>query len=121
MGFGAWTQAAAPRAGLAASLDVDDWPAETRTPIDMLLFTSARELVTNVVRHAQAQGISVRTFVIPLHEVDRAIVDGEEDGFVKIHVRERSDKILGATIVARHAGDMINETMPSTVTPATKS
>jgi pyruvate/2-oxoglutarate dehydrogenase complex dihydrolipoamide dehydrogenase (E3) component len=30
-------------------------------------------------------------------------------GFVKIHVKEGSDKILGATIVARHAGDMINE------------
>lgn len=28
---------------------------------------------------------------------------------MKIHVRERTDRILGATIVARHAGDMINE------------
>ena len=43
-----------------------------------------------------------------MHDVDRAIADGEEDGFVKIHVREGSDTILGATIVARHAGDMIN-------------
>jgi pyruvate/2-oxoglutarate dehydrogenase complex dihydrolipoamide dehydrogenase (E3) component len=40
--------------------------------------------------------------------VDRAIADGEEDGFVKIHVREGGDQILGATIVARHAGEMIN-------------
>ena len=43
-----------------------------------------------------------------MHDVDRAIADGEDDGFVKIHVREGSDKILGATIVARHAGEMIN-------------
>jgi pyruvate/2-oxoglutarate dehydrogenase complex dihydrolipoamide dehydrogenase (E3) component len=44
-----------------------------------------------------------------MHDVDRAIADDEETGFVKIHVEERSDRILGATIVARHAGDMINE------------
>jgi pyruvate/2-oxoglutarate dehydrogenase complex dihydrolipoamide dehydrogenase (E3) component len=50
----------------------------------------------------------VKTFTVPMHDVDRAIADGEEDGFVKIHVREGSDKILGATVVARHAGEMIN-------------
>lgn len=44
-----------------------------------------------------------------MHDVDRAIADGEETGFVKIHVKEGTDRILGATIVARHAGDMINE------------
>ena len=43
-----------------------------------------------------------------MHEVDRAVADGEEEGFVKLHVREGTDKILGATIVARHASDMIN-------------
>ncbi len=43
-----------------------------------------------------------------MHDVDRAIADGEEEGFVKIHVREGTDTILGATIVARHAGEMIN-------------
>ncbi len=61
------------------------------------------------VRQAREQDIPVKTFTIPMHEVDRAITDDEEVGFVKIHVREGSDRILGATIVARHAGDMINE------------
>jgi pyruvate/2-oxoglutarate dehydrogenase complex dihydrolipoamide dehydrogenase (E3) component len=61
------------------------------------------------VREANRQGIPVKTFTVPMHEVDRAVTDGEQTGFVKIHVRERSDRILGATIVARHAGDMINE------------
>ncbi|MEO7728942.1 MAG: mercuric reductase [Burkholderiales bacterium] len=61
------------------------------------------------VRHAQERGIPVKTFTIPMHDVDRAIADGEEAGFVKIHVRERTDRILGATIVGRHAGEMINE------------
>ena len=61
------------------------------------------------VRQARARNIPVKTFTIPLHEVDRAIADGEETGFVKIHLKERTDRILGATIVARHAGEMINE------------
>jgi len=60
------------------------------------------------VKQARQQRIPVKTFTIPMHDVDRAIADGEEDGFVKIHVREGSDQILGATIVARHAGEMIN-------------
>jgi len=51
----------------------------------------------------------VRTFTIPMHDVHRAIADGEETGFVKIHVKEGTDQILGATIVASHAGEMINE------------
>ncbi len=61
------------------------------------------------VRQARERDIPVKTFTIPMHEVDRAIADDEEGGFVKIHVEERSDRILGATIVARHAGEMINE------------
>jgi pyruvate/2-oxoglutarate dehydrogenase complex dihydrolipoamide dehydrogenase (E3) component len=61
------------------------------------------------VREARDQGVPVKTFTIPMHDVDRAIADGEETGFVKIHVKERTDRILGATIVASHAGDMINE------------
>ena len=58
---------------------------------------------------AATQGIPVTTFIKPLGEVDRAILDGEAEGFVKIHVKKGADKILGATIVARHAGEMISE------------
>jgi pyruvate/2-oxoglutarate dehydrogenase complex dihydrolipoamide dehydrogenase (E3) component len=61
------------------------------------------------VREARDREIPVRTFTVPIHDVHRAITDSEEVGFVKIHVRERTDRILGATIVARHAGEMINE------------
>jgi pyruvate/2-oxoglutarate dehydrogenase complex dihydrolipoamide dehydrogenase (E3) component len=60
-------------------------------------------------RDATAKGIELDTYVKPMSEVDRAMADGEEDGFVKIHVRRGTDEILGATIVARHAGEMINE------------
>ena len=60
-------------------------------------------------RDAEAAGIPVDTYNRPLVEVDRAILDGENDGFVKIHVKRGTDTILGATIVASHAGDMISE------------
>ena len=58
---------------------------------------------------AQKQGIEINTIKILFDDVDRALADGEEDGFVKIHYQKGSDKILGATIVARHAGEMISE------------
>jgi pyruvate/2-oxoglutarate dehydrogenase complex dihydrolipoamide dehydrogenase (E3) component len=58
---------------------------------------------------AEQQGVPIQTFIKPLGEVDRAVVDGEDEGLVKIHVRPGTDKILGATIVARHAGEMISE------------
>src|SRR5258707_376935 len=61
------------------------------------------------VREARERGIPVKTFTVPMSEVDRAVTDGEEGGFAKIHVRDGTDTILGATIVARHAGEMINE------------
>ncbi len=46
---------------------------------------------------------------MPIAKANRAVTDGEEEGFVKIHVRKGSDAILGATIVAAHAGEMISE------------
>ena len=61
------------------------------------------------VKQAREQGIPVKSFTIPMHDVDRAITDSEERGFVKIHVKEGTDRILGATIVGQHTGEMINE------------
>ncbi|MER8853120.1 mercuric reductase [Mesorhizobium australicum] len=57
---------------------------------------------------ARRNGIPVKTYTVLMHDVARAVMDGEEEGFVKIHVREGSDRILGATVVATHAGEMIN-------------
>jgi pyruvate/2-oxoglutarate dehydrogenase complex dihydrolipoamide dehydrogenase (E3) component len=61
------------------------------------------------VKEARTKGIPVKTFTVMMHDVDRAITDGEDEGFVKIHVREGSDKILGATVAASHGGEMISE------------
>ena len=58
---------------------------------------------------ANAKGIEVDTFTFKLDEVDRAILDGEEDGFARVHVKKGTDELVGATIVAAHAGEMISE------------
>jgi pyruvate/2-oxoglutarate dehydrogenase complex dihydrolipoamide dehydrogenase (E3) component len=58
---------------------------------------------------AATRGVALRTFVQPMSGVDRAVLDGETAGIVKVHVREGSDQIVGATIVAAHAGEMISE------------
>jgi pyruvate/2-oxoglutarate dehydrogenase complex dihydrolipoamide dehydrogenase (E3) component len=58
---------------------------------------------------ARQQGIEVETYTYKLEEVDRAILDGEEEGFARIHIKKGTDTVLGATIVAAHAGDMIGE------------
>lgn len=58
---------------------------------------------------AKKKGIEVETYTYKLDEVDRAILDGEDEGFARVHIQKGTDSILGATIVAAHAGDMINE------------
>jgi pyruvate/2-oxoglutarate dehydrogenase complex dihydrolipoamide dehydrogenase (E3) component len=60
-------------------------------------------------REATERGIPVQSFTQPLEEVDRAILDGEGEGFVRVLVTQGTDTILGATIVARHAGEMVPE------------
>ncbi len=60
-------------------------------------------------KEATEKGIAVDTFTQELSKVDRAILDGETEGFVRIHVRKGTDDIVGATVVAAHAGDMIGE------------
>jgi len=60
-------------------------------------------------QEARGTGIEVTTLTIPLADVDRALLDGESAGFARVYLKKGSDTILGATIVARHAGEMISE------------
>jgi pyruvate/2-oxoglutarate dehydrogenase complex dihydrolipoamide dehydrogenase (E3) component len=48
---------------------------------------------------------SGQAITIPLADVDRAVVDEETDGFVRIH--HEQGRVIGATIVAPHAGELI--------------
>ncbi|EMI57136.1 mercuric reductase [Rhodopirellula sallentina] len=60
-------------------------------------------------KDAQEKGIEIDTYTQPFDEVDRAILEGDQEGFVKVHTKKGSDEIVGATIVAENAGDMISE------------
>jgi pyruvate/2-oxoglutarate dehydrogenase complex dihydrolipoamide dehydrogenase (E3) component len=60
-------------------------------------------------REARERGIEIASHRVPLDRVNRAVVDGEDEGFVEIHTRLGSSRIVGATIVAAHAGEMISE------------
>ena len=73
----------------------------SRVPLDL-------ETTRRVMAHeAEEQGTEIDTWKVPLEDVDRAIADGEDEGFVKVHVKKGSDQILGATVVASHAGELI--------------
>jgi pyruvate/2-oxoglutarate dehydrogenase complex dihydrolipoamide dehydrogenase (E3) component len=58
---------------------------------------------------AERKSIPFEVWKQPLSDVDRAIVESEEDGFAKVLTRKGTDWILGATIVAERAGDLIHE------------
>lgn len=58
---------------------------------------------------ARKREAEVETITIPLREVDRARLDGDDEGFLRVHLQKGSDRILGATLVAEHAGDIISQ------------
>lgn len=67
-------------------------------------------------RDAAAQGLELDTYVTPFAKVNRAATDGEEEGFVKVHVKKGSDRIVGATIVGSHAGELVTAVTLAMVT-----
>jgi pyruvate/2-oxoglutarate dehydrogenase complex dihydrolipoamide dehydrogenase (E3) component len=60
-------------------------------------------------KDAQSRGLKVDTYTVALSGVDRAILEGDTEGFVKVHTKKGTGVILGATIVGEHAGEMISE------------
>src|SRR5690606_21035445 len=60
-------------------------------------------------REAGERGNAVESLTVPLAQVDRARLDGEDDGFLRIHLRRGSDEILGATLVCENAGEIISQ------------
>jgi two-component system NarL family sensor kinase len=64
------------RGQLSAELRTRNWEDSLRTPIDELLLTTARELITNVVKHAQARTVSIEL----AREVGRATLRVSDDG-----------------------------------------
>jgi pyruvate/2-oxoglutarate dehydrogenase complex dihydrolipoamide dehydrogenase (E3) component len=60
-------------------------------------------------REAAERGLAIDTIRVSMSEVDRAIAEGETDGLLKVYLRKGSGTILGATLVARHAGELIGQ------------
>ncbi len=60
-------------------------------------------------RRAREEGVPIDTYRLDLAKVERAFIDGEEEGFATIYTRRGSGEIVGATLMAAHAGEMISE------------
>jgi pyruvate/2-oxoglutarate dehydrogenase complex dihydrolipoamide dehydrogenase (E3) component len=60
-------------------------------------------------RRAREEGVAIDTYRLELAKVERAFIDGEEEGFAAIYTRHGGGEIVGATLVAGHAGEMISE------------
>ena len=82
----------------------------SRLTIPATTYTSPELAEVGVTaKDASDRGLAVDTYTQYFKKIDRAILDGETIGFVRVHVRKGTDKIVGATIVGSHAGDMIGE------------
>ncbi len=55
------------------------------------------------------RSIAVDVLIEEMSHNDRAVLDGETNGFVKVLLKRGTDQIVGATLVAANAGDMLNE------------
>jgi pyruvate/2-oxoglutarate dehydrogenase complex dihydrolipoamide dehydrogenase (E3) component len=60
-------------------------------------------------RDAKARGIELDTYQVPIARANRAVTDGEEEGLVKLHVKKGTAEIVGATVVAAHASELITQ------------
>ncbi|MBS1867709.1 MAG: mercuric reductase [Acidobacteria bacterium] len=60
-------------------------------------------------KEAAKRGDEVITFTKEFADTDRAILDGETEGYVRLYMNGKNGKLLGATIVGSHAGESIGE------------
>jgi len=59
--------------------------------------------------NAEEKGIPIEVLTVPLDQVDRAVLDGTDEGFLRLVIKKGKDRILGATLVADHAGEILGE------------
>jgi two-component system, NarL family, sensor kinase len=82
------------RYGLAVDLDTDGWPDGARTELDQILFGCAREITTNVGKHAEAHTVSIGLDL----DKTRAWLRIADDGV------GMSDEDVAASVEAGHIG-----------------
>jgi two-component system, NarL family, sensor kinase len=119
-------RAAEARGGFAVTLDLDGWTDATRTPVDALLYGAARELLTNVVKHADASTVRVtlarRGAGSHLVVADDgrglpagAVRAGPADGHIGLHSQQLRVAAAGGTLAltaARPTGTVATVDLP---------
>ena len=98
------------RNGVAPKVPVVGGATESGLVIPWCTYTSP-ELAHVGLTEEQAgkDGTAIDTYRRDFDDVDRAILDGQTAGFVKVHCKRGTDTIVGATIVAERAGDLISQ------------
>jgi pyruvate/2-oxoglutarate dehydrogenase complex dihydrolipoamide dehydrogenase (E3) component len=88
----------------------DDWKLSSLV-VPAVMYTEPEYATVGIASEFQAEsaGIEVDVYRTGLEHNDRAILEGSNVGFCKIVARKGTGEILGATIVAERAGEMINE------------
>ena len=95
---------------VASKIKVAGWKKASDLVIPWATYTSPELAhVGKTAAEAEAEGVEVDVYKVPFEHLDRAILEGDTEGFVKIVTRKGSDEILGGTIVSDRAGDMIGE------------
>jgi pyruvate/2-oxoglutarate dehydrogenase complex dihydrolipoamide dehydrogenase (E3) component len=57
----------------------------------------------------RAMGVEIDSYQVSIAEANRAVTDGQEEGLIKVLVKKGTDEIVGATVVAAHAGELITQ------------
>ena len=100
---------ATARLGIANALDGAHRPARELV-IPHCTYTDPEVAEVGLTpRRARNDGVAIDAYRLDLAKVERAFIDGEEEGFGAIYTRSGSSEIAGATLVAAHAGEMISE------------
>ena len=92
------------------SLADDDWKISSLV-VPAVAYTEPEMATVGIASEEQAKraGIDCEVYRAGLEHNDRALLENSNVGFVKIVVKKGTDEILGATIVAERAGEMVNE------------
>jgi len=60
-------------------------------------------------KELKEKGVSFETYKFPFSKIDRAVTDGQTTGLIKVFAKKWNGKILGASVVGAHAGEMISQ------------
>ncbi|MCB1112623.1 MAG: mercuric reductase [Chlamydiales bacterium] len=82
---------------------------DLQQPIPRVTYTDPEVATVGMSENEARKKYTVATYYVPFTKVDRALTTGRTEGFVKIVTKKWSSKILGATIVAPRAGEMLME------------